>query len=125
MGSDVAAQTRITSQVVHAIDELKAVQEPILSGEVDPQVLSDFRDAVNRLRNMAWAAQQSAAASFLEESPANVSSFLAAERIRAAYQLCRAIQQDVCRDDVEIPKGSLAEFHGVAASLLQDLKTRI
>jgi hypothetical protein len=54
-----------------------------------------------------------------------VSSFLAAERIRAAYQLCRAIQQDVCRDDVEIPKGSLAEFHGVAVSLLQELETRV
>lgn len=125
MAGNAAAKARITTQVVHAIDELKAVQGPILSGEVDPQVLSDFRDAVNRVRNMAWAAQQSAAASLLEQGPANVSSFLAAERVRAAYQLCRAIQQDVSREDVEIPNGSLAEFRGVAASLLEELKTRL
>lgn len=125
MACEVAAQNRITTQVMHAIDELKAIQQPILSGEVDAQVLSDFRDAVNRLRNMAWAAQQSAAASFLQESPANVASFLAGERIRAAYQLCRAIHNDVGREEVEIPKGSLLEFYSAATSLLQELKTRL
>ncbi len=117
-------QTRINQQVVHAIDELKSIQEPILSGEVDPKVLADFREALNRVRNMAWAAQQSAASSFLQESGATVTSFLAAERIRAAYQLCRAIQEDLRREDIEIPKGSPAEFHGAASSLVQDLKMR-
>lgn len=125
MACEVAAQSRITNQVMHAINDLKAIQEPILSGEVDPQVLSDFRDAVNRVRNMAWAAQQSAAASFLQENPSNVASFLASERIRAAYQLCRAIQDDVRREEVEVPKGSLLEFYSAAAALLQELKTRL
>lgn len=125
MACEVAAHTRITQQVIHAIDELKAIQEPILSGEVDAQVLSDFRDALNHVRNMAWAAQRSAAVSFLQESPASVNSFLAAERIRAAYQLCRAIQDDMQREQVEIPKGSLAEFYGAAASLLQEVKMRL
>ena len=124
MDCEVGAQSKITQQVVHAIQELKAVQEPILSGEVNPDVLTDFRDAVNRVRNMAWAAQQSAAASFLRESPGNVASFLAAERVRAAYQLCRAIQDDVRRRDVDVPKGSLLELRGAAADLLQELNER-
>lgn len=122
MPSEVQTQSRITQQVVHAIEELKAIQDPILSGEVDSAVLSDFRDALNRVRNMAWAAQKSAAASFLEESPQNVASFLAAERVRAAYQLCRAIQDDVRREDLEIPKGSLAELYGAISHLLEQLK---
>jgi hypothetical protein len=122
---EVTAQTRITQQVMHTIDELKAVQDPILSGEVDPDVLSEFRAAVNRVRNMAWAAQQSAAASFLQQSPENIASFLAVERVRAAYQLCRAIQDDVRREDIEIAKGSLAELYGAAVNLLQELKTRL
>ena len=124
MTCEVGAESKITQQVVHAIHELKAVQEPILSGEVNPDVLTDFRDAVNRVRNMAWAAQQSAAASFLRESPGNVASFLAAERVRAAYQLCRAIQDDVRRQDVDVPKGSLLELRGAAADLLQELNGR-
>jgi hypothetical protein len=122
---EVQAPSKITEQVIHAINELKAIQEPILSGEVDPAVLADFRDAVNRVRNMAWAAQQSAAASFLQESPANVASFLAAERVRAAYQLCRAIHDDVRREDLQIPKGSLLELYGAAAELVQEIKAGV
>jgi hypothetical protein len=122
---EVGEQSKITQQVMHAIQELKAVQEPILSGEVDADVLTDFRDAVNRVRNMAWAAQQSAAASFLEHGPENVTSFLAMERVRAAYQLCRAIQEDMRREEVEVSKGSLAELHGAAKSLAEELKSRL
>ena len=51
-----------------------------------------------------------------------MASFLAAERIRAAYQLCRAIQEDVRRDDIELQKGSVAELYGVAQSLVEELE---
>lgn len=125
MAGEVIVQNRINDQLTRAIAELKSIREPLLSGEVDPEVLADFRDALNRVRNMAWAAQQSAASSFLEESPGTVAAFLAAERIRAAYQLCRAIQEDVRREDLEVPKGSLAEFYGAARSLVDDLKARV
>ena len=55
----MTAETGIARQVMRAITELKALQEPILSGEVAPDVLTEFRDALNRVRNSAWAAQQS------------------------------------------------------------------
>jgi hypothetical protein len=58
----------------------------------------------------------------LENGASSVSSFLAAERIRVAYQLCRAIQEDVRRDDIELQKGSVAELYGVVQSLVEQLK---
>jgi len=58
----------------------------------------------------------------LENGASAMASFLAAERIRAAYQLCRAIQEDVRRDDVELQKGSVAELYGVAQSLVEELE---
>ena len=122
MECEVTAETGIAKQVMRAITELKALQEPILSGEVAPDVLTEFRDALNRVRNSAWAAQQSAAAPMLENGASAMASFLAAERIRAAYQLCRAIQEDVRRDDVELQKGSVAELYGVAQSLVAELE---
>lgn len=118
----VTGETGIAKQVTRAITELKALQEPILSGEVAPEVLEEFRDALNRVRNSAWAAQQSAAGAVLENGASSVSSFLAAERIRVAYQLCRAIQEDVRRDDIELQKGSVAELYGVVQSLVEQLK---
>lgn len=122
MECELTAETGVAKQVTRTITELKALQEPILAGEVAPDVLQEFRDALNRVRNSAWAAQQSAAAPMLEHGASSVASFLAAERIRVAYQLCRAIQQDVRRDDVELQKGSVAELYGVAQSLVEELK---
>jgi len=119
---EVTAERGIAKQVTRAITELEALQEPILAGEVAPDVLVEFRDALNRVRNSAWAAQQSAAAPLIENGTSTVASFLAAERIRAAYQLCRSIQEDVRRDDVELQKGSVAELYGVAQSLVEELK---
>ena len=122
MECEVTAERGIAKQVTRAITELEALQEPILAGEVAPDVLVEFRDALNRVRNSAWAAQQSAAAPLIENGTSTVASFLAAERIRAAYQLCRSIQEDVRRDDVELQKGSVAELYGVAQSLVEELK---
>jgi hypothetical protein len=119
---EVTPETGIAKQVTRTITELKALQEPILAGEVAPDVLEEFRDASNRVRNSAWAAQQSAAGPLLENGASSVASFLAAERIRVAYQLCRAIQEDVRRDDVELQKGSVAELYAVAQSLVEELK---
>jgi hypothetical protein len=115
----------MAEQLARAIRELRAVQRPLMSGEVDAAVLTEFRDVLNRVRNTAWAAQQSAAAPALGQGTASVASFVASERIRAAYQLCRSIQEDVRRDDIDLQKGSLVELYGVAQGLVEELKQRI
>jgi hypothetical protein len=45
------------------------LQEVLSSGEVDPRLLSDFRDALHRVRNTAWAAQKYVAARMFDEGP--------------------------------------------------------
>jgi hypothetical protein len=116
---------KISERLASAITELRALQEPLLSGEVEPRVLTDFREALNRLRNTAWAAQQSAAGLVLDQGGATIASFLASERIRAAYQLCRSIQEDLARDDIDLQRGQLVELDGVARGLVDELKERL
>jgi hypothetical protein len=108
-----------------AITELRALQEPLLTAKVDPRVLTDFRDALNRIRNTAWAAQQSANAPLFDQGATTVASYLTAERIRAAYQLCRSLHDDVRRDDIEFQKGPLVELYGAAKILVEELKDRL
>jgi hypothetical protein len=48
----------VRSRLEKAIWELQGLHELLHSGELDPQILADFRDALNRVRNTAWAAQQ-------------------------------------------------------------------
>lgn len=127
MGAKIKSKATacIADRLGSAIKELRALQKPLLSEEVDPLVLTDFRDALNRLRNTAWAAQQSASARALKQDGGSVASLLASERIRAAYQLCRSIQGDVCRADVDLQKGQLTELYGVAKGLVDELKQRL
>lgn len=115
----------MSERLTSAIAELRALQEPLLSGEVEPQVLTEFREALNRVRNAAWAAQQSAAGLLLDPRVDNVASFLASERIRAAYQLCKSIRQDLDRDDIELQKGQVVELYGAAKDLVDELKHRL
>lgn len=116
---------RIAKRVGRTIAELRALQEPLLAGEVDPATLTDFRDALNRVRNTAWAAQQSASAALHADGPTTVASLLALERIRAAYQLCQLIREDMRREDIELQKGSLVQFSSVAQELVNELRDRL
>lgn len=125
MECEITSREKVAERVGRAVLELRALQEPLLAGEVDPQILTDFRDALNRVRNTAWAAQQSAAAPLLEQGTATVASFLASERIRAAYQLCRSIEDDICRKDIDFQKGSLIEFYAVVKHLVDELEHRL
>jgi len=125
VSSESSPRVSVSQRLESAITELRALQEPLLSGEVDSRVLTDFRDALNRIRNTAWAAQQSANAALFDQGAATVASYLTSERIRAAYQLCRSLHDDVRRDDIEFQKGQLVELYGVAKTLVEELQERL
>ncbi|MGA9307610.1 MAG: hypothetical protein WBW31_19580 [Candidatus Sulfotelmatobacter sp.] len=125
MSSESVPRANVSERLASAITELRALQGPLLTAKVDPDVLADFRDALNRVRNTAWAAQQSANAPLFEQGATTVASYLTAERIRAAYQLCRSLHDDVRRDDIEFQKGPLVELYGVAKILVEELKERL
>src|SRR5271170_7285018 len=118
-------RANVSERLASAITELSALQEPLQSAEVDPRVLTDFRDALNRIRNTAWAAQQSANAPLFDQGATTVASYLTAERIRATYQLCRSLHGDIRRDDIEFQRGPLVELYDAAKTLVKELKQRL
>jgi hypothetical protein len=120
-----AKETIVSKRMKTAVAELQASQSLLLSGELDPRVLSEFRDVLNRVRNVAWAAHQSVAGKANGEDPASVGTLLATERVRTAYQLCCLIQQDLGKEDIEFQKGQLSELHTVTKKLEKALKERL
>jgi hypothetical protein len=46
---------------------------------------------------------------------------MAGERIRAAYQLCQAIGNDLKRTDIKFQAGSLVHLHKAAKTLTEQL----
>lgn len=125
MKLETAANLGISERLEGAIIELLALQEVLSSDEIDGRVLNDFRDALNRVRNTAWATQKFIVARLSEGGPASLISFPAAERVRAAFQMCRAVQEDLKRQDIDFQKGQLCELDGMVRSLSERLKARL
>lgn len=111
----------IPSRLKIAISELQGLHDLLLSDDLDPQILEDFRDTLNRVRNTAWAAQQSITRKGTEQEAYSVLSFLAGERVRAAFHLCGAISDDLKRTDIELQSGSLVQLYGAVKSLTKHL----
>ncbi len=105
-----------------AVSELAGLQTLLLSDNLDPRILADFRDAVNRVRNTAWAAQQYAEVKVTGNNSTDILSIVAGERIRAAFQLCQAIESDLGSTDIRMQAGHLIELSAATKSLHEKLK---
>jgi hypothetical protein len=103
------------------ISELQGLERLLLSSDIDADVLADLRDGLNRVRNTAWVAQQYIVRKENDQDSASVLSLLAGERIRAAYQLCEALADDLKRTDIQFQRGSLVQLHEATKSLTKQL----
>jgi len=110
------------SPLEQAIVELQRLHEILLAGDLEPRVLADFRDALNRVRTAAWAAQQYVIRKETEQDSGSVLSLLVGERVRVTYQLCQAISDDLKRTDIDFQAGSLVQLHNATKALTEQLE---
>jgi hypothetical protein len=115
----------VPSRLEKAVEELQGLHEMLLSDDLDPHILADFRDSLNRVRNTAWAAQQYVTRKETGQDSSNVLSLMVGERIRATYHLCQAISQDLKRTDIDVQAGSLIQLHEVTKVLTEQLEVAI
>lgn len=117
-----AGEGSISARLRHLTEELRHIQNLLASGEeLDPRILTDFRDAVNRVRNAAWALQQYAASKATEKDPSTVLCVVAGERVRVTYQLCKLVHADLEQPEIEFQKGQLLELREATHQLSQRL----
>ena len=95
MASSQGCKTNVTERLRDITNELREIEEMLVSEKLESAVLTDFRDAVNRVRTTAWAVAQYFEAPNDREQPASVLSLLADERVRVTYRLCRLIDADL------------------------------
>jgi hypothetical protein len=116
----------VSHRLEKAITELRRLQKLLVSGQgLDPRILTDFREALNRIRKTAWSAQQYIALNATDQDSASVLSILAGERVRAAYQLCQAIQIDLTSSEVKFQTGQLIQLHAAAQALTEQLSDAV
>ena len=110
------------SRLEKVISELQCLNEVLLSGDLDPHILANFRDALNQVRTAAWAAQQYVARKQIEQDSTSVLSFLDGERVRVTYQLCQSISEDLKRTEITVPAGSLIQLYEMMSVLTEQLR---
>jgi len=85
----------LTFQLSRSTGELLKLEHGIKSGEMDPYVLREFRDAVDHIRKTAWAVQEWKERQVLKRDTATVIPLLVTERIRRGTQLYEALSADL------------------------------
>jgi hypothetical protein len=115
----------IPSRIEKAITELVNIHEIVKSGELGPDVLADLRDALNRVRNAAWIAYRYSVRQANPQDSSGMNSFIAGERMRAAYQMCCIVSDDLKKPDLEFQPGTLIELYEIITKLNDQLKTLI
>ena len=126
MSSDSGGNASISRKLQNVTNELRQIQDLLTSqAGIDPRILSDFRDAVNRVRNTAWAVEQFAIAKTTETAPQNVLWLLAGERVRVAYQLCKLVQADLANREIQHQIGQLLQLRDATQELKRQLDATV
>jgi hypothetical protein len=83
----------IAERLKATTDELQKLEKLVISGDCAPRVLCDFRDAVDSIRQTAWAVQQWSELQAQHRDP--VLDILSGERVRRATQITRDLTTDL------------------------------
>ncbi len=93
-----AFSKQISSQVARITQELNRLEHLLSAGMVDRRVLTEFRDAVNKVRNTSWHVQ-----CWLDGDTRELSSLLLEERVRATSQLATLLASDLQNSTATLP----------------------
>lgn len=119
MSSETGFNASVAERLQRVTNELRDIENMLIHEKLDSAVLTDFRDAVNRVRTTAWAVQQYLDSSEGKEQSASVLSLLANERVRVTYRLCRLIDGDLANN--EFQSGPLVQLYLASRDLAQRL----
>jgi hypothetical protein len=119
MGSETDFSANVTERLQIVTTELRDIENMLVHEKLDSSVLTDFRDAVNRVRTTAWAVAQYLETGTGSDQSGTVLSLLANERVRVTYRLCRLIDGDLANGRIQ--SGPLVQLYLASQDLAQRL----
>ncbi len=111
----------LAGRLTQTTDELRKVEELLKCVDVDTIVLEDFREALGRVRNTAWAVQRWIELQDAEKDTFAVVEYLAAERIRLATLLCRNLSHELRTTEIKLPEKQCRELLAAVEELFTQL----
>ena len=117
-----AAGSSLTARLRATTVELQELERSVTSGDLDPRVLSEFRNAVDHIRNTAWAVQQWVGANEQSGDPYAVLPALAAQRVHRATQLANDLCLDLQTVEVTADTQGVGDLYRAVDDLLRRLE---
>ncbi len=112
----------LTFQLRKSTEELLKLEHGIKSGEIDPYLLREFRDAVDHIRKTAWAVQEWKERQVLKRDTATVIPLLVTERIRRGTQLYEALIADLQNQTIHPDAAEIEGLLHAIERLREELK---
>jgi hypothetical protein len=111
----------LAGRLTQTTDELRKVEELLKCVDVDSVVLGDFREALGRVRNTAWAVQRWIELQGAEKDTFAVVEYLASERIRLATLLCRNLAAELRTTAIKLPEKQCRDLLSAVEELFTQL----
>jgi hypothetical protein len=111
----------VSERLKAATDELQQLEKLVVSSDSSPMVLSEFRSAVDSIRQTAWAVQQWTELQQQHRDPYTVHGILSEERVRRATQITRDLKIDLESMEIGLETKGLADLFQAIESLYERL----
>ena len=111
----------IAERLQRATEELKALEQLILSGDFAPRLLCEFRNAVDSIRHTARVVQMWVGLQQQQRDPYSAISTLSEDRVRRATQIAKDITIDLQSLEVDFDTEGLAELFQAIETLHERL----
>jgi PHP family Zn ribbon phosphoesterase len=111
----------ISSQLVRIGAELREMRLVANLSAIDPNILADFRSAVDHARSTAWAVQQCLVT---HNDESGVHEILVRERIRRVMELCQILTQSLSAPHDKTEPAATALLYDAAKSLCDFLEKK-
>jgi hypothetical protein len=112
----------LSFQLKRTTGELLKLDHSIKSGDIDPYVLREFRDAVDYIRKTAWAVQEWQERQVQKRDTATVIPLLVMERIRRGTQLYEALTADLKNHAIRPEAAEIEKLFHAIERLYEELK---
>ena len=118
-GENQSSAQSVSLRLQAATDELHALEQLVTSGDVAPRVLSEFRSAVDSIRQTAFTIQQWTELQQQHHDPYTLLDKLSEERVRRATKIVKDLMTDLESLELGIETKGLPDFFHAVEDLYQ------
>jgi hypothetical protein len=113
-GENQSSAQSISARLQAATDELQALEQLVVSGDTSPRVLSEFRSAVDSIRQTTWAIQRWTDLQQQHQNPYTLLDKLSEHRVRRATKIAKDLTTDLESLELGLETEGLVDlFHAI------------